>query len=87
MQEYERADSLRTKCLLQAESKCRKLKTGSIEFSPTIQRQRNLLRFWKLLLKRKQGQRIDTKYLTRLEKNLQLSNTFHTPHSEIILNI
>ena len=87
MAEYERIDSIRVKCLLKAEKTCRKLKTGNIEFSPTVQRQRNLLRFWKLILKRKKGHKIDTKYLTRWEKKLQLSNTFQTTTSEILHNI
>ena len=85
--EYERIDKLRVQCLLQAEKKCRKFKTGNIEFSPTIQHQRNLIRFWKLILKRQQGHRIDTKYLTRWERKLHLQHTFSTPLSTIKSNI
>ena len=86
-QEYERIDRLRVQCLLQAESKCRKLKTGNVEFSPIVQHQRHLIRFWKLLLKRKNGIKVDTRYLTRWERKLQLKNTFSTPLSVIHSNI
>ena len=85
--EFERIDSLRTKCLLRAERKCRKLKTGNIEFSPTIQHQRNLIRFWKLILKRRLGQRVDSKYLSRWERKLNLKHTFQTPIAVIKSNI
>ena len=85
--EYERLDRLRIKCLLQAEKKCRKLKTGAIDYSPTIQLQRDSLRFWKLILKRRKGQKIDTKYLSRLERRLNLSHTFQTPLNVIHQNI
>ena len=86
-QEFERIDQLRVRCILKAERHCRKLKTGNIEFSPTIQHQRNLIRFWKLILKRKQGQKIDTKYLTRWEKRLHITNSFSTPLSEVKHNL
>ena len=82
-EEYERLDKVRVSCLLQAEKKCRKLRTGSIEFSPTIQHQRNLIRFWKLILKRRSGQKIDSKYLSRWERKLSLQHTFQTPLNDI----
>ena len=82
-QEYERIDRLRVRSLLLAEKNCRKLRTGNIEFSPTIQHQRNLIRFWKLLSKRKRGHKIDTKYLTRWEKKLDIHNSFTIPLPEI----
>ena len=81
--EYERIDHLRVKCLLQAEKHCRRLKTGNIDYSPTLQLQRNLIRFWKLILKRRKGQKIDTKYLSRWEKRLNLTHTFNTPTTTI----
>ena len=86
-QEYERLDKIRVQCLLAAEKKCRKLKTGAIEFSPTIQHQRNLIRFWKLLFKRRTGHKIDTKYLSRWERKLNLNHTFNTPIANIRTNI
>ena len=86
-QEYERIDKIRVHCLLTAEKKCRKLKTGQVEFSPTIQHHRNLIRFWKLLQKRKLGYRIDTKYLSRWERKLQIQNSFSIPLSEIQSNL
>ena len=48
--EYERIDKIRVQCLLLAESKCRCLKTGNLEYSPTLQKQKDLFRFWKLIL-------------------------------------
>ena len=86
-QEFERIDQLRIKCMLKAESKCRRLKTGNIDFSPVVQHQRDLYRFWSLILKRKQGKKIDTKYLSRWEKKLHLQHTFSTSISNIKLNI
>ena len=68
-----------TMLLLKAEKKCRRLKMGNIEFSSTLQLQRNLLRFWKLTLEWKQGKKVDSKYLARWEKKLNLKYTFNTP--------
>ena len=65
--------------MLQAVKKCRKLKTGALEYSPTLQHQRDLIRFWKLILKRRKGHKIDTKYLSRWERKLNLQHTFRTP--------
>ena len=81
--EYERIDTLRVKCILKAERKCRRLKTGNVEYSPTLQLQRDLFQFWKLILKRRQGQKIDSKYLTRWERKLHLKHTFNTPIATI----
>ena len=87
IKEYERIDHLRVKCLLQAERKCRRLKTGNIEFSPLLQHQRDLIRFWKMIKKRKAGHKIDTRYLSRWERKLKLTDTFHTPLNTINSNI
>ena len=52
-----------------------------------MQHQRDLLRFWKLILKRRQGHRIDTKFLSRWERKLNLQHTFQTPLDTIHSNI
>ena len=85
--EYERIDKLRTTSMIKAEKKCRRLKTGNIEFSPILQHQRDLIRFWKLILKRKKGAKTDTRYLSRWERKLNLEDTFHTPIHIITLHI
>ena len=45
-QEAEAIDVMRTKCMLKAEKKCRKLKMGMVDFSPEVASCLNQLAFW-----------------------------------------
>ena len=51
--EAEAIDYLRTKCMLKAERKCRKLKMGAVQFSPAIAQATAEIAFWDIAIKRK----------------------------------
>ena len=73
--EFERIDSLRIRFMLRAEKKCRKFKTGGIEFSPKVQHQRDRINLWKNVLSKRNGGKLSLSLLTRLEKKVGVSNT------------
>jgi hypothetical protein len=50
--------------MLLADRKCRKLPTGAIAWSPTVQKARDLVEIWGLLLKKKEGRRISSRLLS-----------------------
>jgi hypothetical protein len=58
-------DSLRRQGMLLADQKCRKLPTGAIAWSPTVQNARDLVEIWGLLLKKKEGRRVSSRLLSR----------------------
>ena len=71
-QEAEAIDVMRTKCMLKAEKKCRKLKMGMVDFSPEIAQSLNMLAFWDVAIKRR----------------LQVQNTTNTsPKARISLSL
>jgi len=53
MEEYEELDLLRCQATAFAESKCRKLRTGQVAFSPELAVVRQQIQAWQLLDKRK----------------------------------
>ena len=58
-------DSLCQQGMLLANRKCRKLPTGAITWSPLVQKARDLVEIWGLLLKKKEGRRISSCLLSR----------------------
>ena len=52
-QEADAIDFLRTKCMLYAERKCRKLRMGAIQFSPELAQAIKELAFWDVAIRRK----------------------------------
>jgi len=63
--EMQSIDSLRRLGMLLADRKCRKLPTGAIAWSPTVQRARDLVEIWGLLLKKKEGRRVSSRLISR----------------------
>ena len=55
-----------TDILLHAEKKCRKLRTGEVEYSPEVSEATEKWYAWKLTLKTAQGMRTNTRELQRL---------------------
>lgn len=53
MEEYEEFDLLRCQATAFAESKCRKLRTGQVAFSPELAVVRQQIQAWQLLAKKK----------------------------------
>ena len=63
--EMQSIDSLLRQGMLLADCKCRKLPTGAIAWSPTVQKARDLVEIWGLLLKKKEGRCISSHMLSR----------------------
>ena len=60
---------MRTKCMLKAEKKCRKLKMGMVDFSPKIAQSLNKLAFWDVAIKR----RLQTQNTTNTSPKARIS--------------
>ena len=52
-QEAEAIDQLRTQCMLKAEQKCRKLRTGMVAFSPKVAKYLRQIAFWDIAIARR----------------------------------
>ena len=74
-EEYESILILRHLCMLHADKKCRKLHTGGIPFSPTIQKDRHTLKVWKGVIRKKKGLRYSSTLLRRTERKAGLSQS------------
>ena len=66
--EFEYLDMTITKCMLQAESKCRKLRMGSVPFSPRLATLLNTINLWRLIIQRKRGRKVNMRTIIRLQK-------------------
>lgn len=66
--EYEEIDLIRYNAMAEAERKCRKLRMGNVDFSPTIQLAMRQIRAWSLLIKKKKGLKVSSRLLARTLK-------------------
>jgi hypothetical protein len=65
IEEYETIDRIRRNHIRSAERKCRKLRTGNVPFSDTLQHERNTIAAYSLLLKFKKRLKVSSRRLTR----------------------
>jgi hypothetical protein len=63
--DYEELDTIRCKGIAFAERKCRKLRMGQLAFSLELQKSRNTIYAWRLLIKRAKGEKVSSRLLTR----------------------
>jgi hypothetical protein len=63
--EYEEIDKLRCTAVNIAVRKCRKLRMGQVDFSPTIQLLMRKINAWQLLYKRAKGKKVSSRLLSR----------------------
>ena len=68
--EWEAVDALRLAGIQLAESKCRRLRTGALPWSPQLGRALLLHRYWDRLLHRAKGYKVSWRYLCRLSRKL-----------------
>ena len=78
MEEYEEIDKIREECMMQAEARCRKLKMGGKKWSPELQRARDRIKLWTLVLRRHNKCRVSTRSIIRLNKKLEVDTTVTT---------
>ena len=81
--EYEELDQIREAGMLYAEKRCRKLRMGKIQWSPALQKARNLITFWTLVRKRLKGCNVGARRLIRLKKKLKIKGNTQLPLKEV----
>jgi hypothetical protein len=72
--EYDLLDKLRIEAILAAEKGCRKLRMGVVPYSPNLALAGKKIRAWKLLLKKKSGGAVHSKYLARKLKEADIAD-------------
>jgi hypothetical protein len=75
---FEALDDAITRAMIQAETQCRKFKTGEIKWSPLYQKACDRVTYWTMLKKLDSGQRINNRKLISLRKKLDLPRSSHT---------
>lgn len=65
IQEYEELDRLRCLATAFAESKCRKLRTGQVAFSPELNAVRLKIKVWLLLVSKAKGRKVSSWLISR----------------------
>ncbi len=78
--EYDALDRMRERAMKKAEKKCRKLYTGNVQWSPTIQLLRDKILYLNLSIRRKKGRKVGARYLLRLSKKVGYSCEYQKIH-------
>jgi hypothetical protein len=86
MEEYEQLDLICCQATTFAESKCRKLRTGPVTFSPELAAVRQKIHAWQLLAKKNKGHKVGSRYLSRVLKKAQVSADARQLSEEAIQN-
>jgi hypothetical protein len=76
MDEFERLDILRVQGMRLAENKCRKLRMGSVPFTPEYSKLAQLVLCWNLICKLLSGKRVDSRFFARKLKQNHLTMEF-----------
>ena len=84
--EWERLDALRVQGIFLADSKCRKLRTGAVPWSPILARALAVHRFWDRLYTSAIGRHVSPKFLRRLATKAGLELPSCMPVDEILLH-
>jgi hypothetical protein len=74
IKEYNQIDAIRTKGILLADKKCRKLRMGHVPFSPRLVVLWQKIRAWQLVLRKCRGAKIDSKYMKRVLKAADIAD-------------
>jgi hypothetical protein len=73
--EFEELDKIRCTAVKIAVRKCRKLRMGQVDFSPTIQLFMRKINAWQLLYKRAQGKKVSSRLLSRSIKKAKIDSS------------
>ena len=85
-QEYDQLDKIRFDAMMFADKHCWKLKMGAKQWTPNYQLARDKVTMWKLIVQRKQGKRVHTRYLLRLVKKCGESDAMASKLEEALDN-
>ena len=80
--QYEQIMKTRNRCLHQADKKSRKLRMGSIPYSPELNLAQSMIELWKAVRTKKRGAKYSNNKLRRLEKKVKIFNTLQTTAAE-----
>lgn len=69
---FEECDTIITQAMQHAEQKCRKLKTGTVRWSPLYQKACDRVVYWQLLIKERKGQHSNARKIVSLRKKLKI---------------
>ena len=72
---YEEIELIREKAMQYAERKCRKLRMGGRQWSPALQKARDTILLWELVVRRHLGRNVSARTIIRLRKKLKISNS------------
>ena len=70
--EAEAIDALKTKLMLKAEKKCRKLRMGEVSFSEATEKPRREVAFWQLAIRRRLGLPVSSRLWKRRKKKANI---------------
>jgi hypothetical protein len=73
--EYNKLDAIRTKGILLADKKCRKLRMGQVPFSPQLIVMWKNIKAWQLIIQKCKGAKIDSRYLRRVLRAADITGT------------
>lgn len=68
IRQFNLIDDIRTQSILIADRKCRKLKMGQVPFSPALLNSWKKIKAWRLIIRKCEGKKIDSRYLKRTLK-------------------
>jgi hypothetical protein len=87
LHEYNALDDLRLKAIKKADRKCRHLRMGQVPYSPQLVMAWNKLKAWQLLLKKRKGRRVNSRYLQRSLKKAGIKDWTLLPVEEVVENL
>ena len=80
---YELLYNKRKEGMLQAERTCRKLKMGEVAWSRTLQSSMDTIQLWRTVLSRKNGTRVSTRFISRLERRVSISDSLRNSKATV----
>ena len=69
--------------ILQVESKWRKLNMGEVPWRRILQESMDTILLWRVILPRKKGTRVSTRYINRLERLVNIHNSLHPSTTQV----
>jgi len=82
--EFETIDRLNVEAILYADKKCRKLRMGTIPFSPQMQEPMDLLRYIDLLIRRREGRTVNSRYIRRVRRRVKDTTLFRLSMEDLV---
>lgn len=69
--------------IFHAEQHCRSLKMGEVPWSRVLQESMDTIKLWSVVLSRKKGTRVSTRYISRLEQKVHIKDSLQHPLPQV----